>query len=275
MKKYLPAIIIILLIVSCFIITCATTKQNTEQEEDPYLKEALANGGAVYSGDSRGNQPLRRSPYGYEIWSSGGSRSNRLIWYGPAERGGAAFRAEWRFSGNFLGRLGYFWNEGRPYTAYDNVFCDFEFTRSPNGTAGNFSYIGIYGWSRNPLIEWYISEDWYGSGIMGPSNIGGGASKIGEIFVDDGVYFVYRAIRPFGSPSIDGPATFPQYFSIRQTRRQSGTISITEHFKEWEKLGMKLGSNMYEAKFLVEAGDGRGWFDASHLHFYRKKDSEL
>jgi hypothetical protein len=33
---------------------------------------------------------------------------------------------------------------------------------------------------------------------------------------------------------------------------------------------MKLGGNMYEAKFLVEAGGGTGWFDASYLKFYQK-----
>jgi len=57
---------------------------------------------------------------------------------------------------------------------------------------------------------------------------------------------------------------------VRQKRRQSGTISITEHFKEWEKIGMKLGTNMYEAKFLIEAGSGTGWFDASYISFYQK-----
>jgi len=170
-----------------------------------------------------------------------------------------------------LGRVGYFWNTGKPYTYYKNVFCDFEFTRSDNGTAGDYSYLGIYGWSRNPMIEWYIVEDWYGSGIIRPSNMGGGASKKGEFTVDGEVYFIYQATRPSGSGNIEGRnVSFQQYFSVRQSRRQSGTISITEHFKEWEKLGMKLGNNMYEAKFLVEAGGGKGWFDASRIYFYQK-----
>ncbi|MCL2759430.1 MAG: glycoside hydrolase family 11 protein [Treponema sp.] len=275
MKKYLFGISIMLLLVCFFFTTCNTTGRQTEAERVSELTAAVkAAGGDVFSGDSKGNQQLPETPYGYEIWSNGASTNNRLFWYGPYEKGGAAFRAEWRYSGNFLGRVGYYWNEGKPYTAYDNVFCDFEFTRSPNGTGGNFSYIGIYGWTRNPLIEWYISEDWFGGGIMGAHNIGGGARKVGEFTVDGSVYFIFRATRPTGSPSIDGPRSFDQFISIRQSRRQSGTISITEHFKEWEKLGMKLGTNMYEAKFLVEAGDGIGWFDASYLSFYMKKDGE-
>jgi len=168
-----------------------------------------------------------------------------------------------------LGRVGLFWNQGKTYTEYVDIFCDFTFTRSENGTAGSTSYIGIYGWSRNPTIEWYIVEDWFLSGVITPSRIGGGARKVGEFTIDREVYFIYHAIRPAGSGNIDeNNEPFQQFFSVRQTTRQTGIISITEHFKEWEKAGLILGTNMYEAKFLVEAGRGTGWFDASHILFY-------
>jgi endo-1,4-beta-xylanase len=229
-----------------------------------------SNGGMTFYGSSRGSKPLPDSPYGYETWSAGGD-NNSLTWYGPKKRGGAAFRAEWNNPDDFLGRIGYFWNERKPYAEYKNLFCKFNFTRSPDGTAGDYSYIGIYGWSKSPMIEWYIVEDWFGDGIIGPSTIGGNAVKKGEFTVDGAVYFIYQATRPPGSGNIDGSyVSFPQFFSIRQTRRQKGTISITEHFKEWERIGMALGTNMYEAKFLVEAGGGTGWFDASHISFFQK-----
>ena len=123
------------------------------------------------------------------------------------------------------------------------------------------------------MIEWYIVDDWFGAGIIGSANMGGGAVKKGEFTMDGATYFVYQATRPPGSGNIENSnSSFPQFFSIRQTRRQSGTISVTEHFKKWEALGMNLGSNMYECKFLVEAGGGTGWFDASHLSFYQKAD---
>ena len=221
----------------------------------------------TFTGNS-GNKPLPGSPYSYQVWSASGD-DNKLIWYGPDQGGGAAFRAEWNNANVFLGRVGYQWNEGKPYTEYKNVFCDFNFKRSANGTGGGTSYIGIYGWTRKPLIEWYIVEDWYGDGVIGPEAIGGKAAKMGEFTVDGATYFIYQATRVY-QPSIDGTATFPQYFSVRQTCRQYGTISITEHFKEWEKTGMKLGTNIYEAKFLVEAGSGTGWFDAAYISFYQK-----
>jgi endo-1,4-beta-xylanase len=256
-------------LVFCFFAAACTTKEGVNMQSSSQNERIP--GTRTYSGNSQGNRPLPGSPYGYEMWSAGGNR-NRLIWYGPEQRGGAAFRAEWNNPDDFLGRVGYFWNQGRPYAYYKNVYCDFNFTRSANGTAGNYSYIGIYGWSRNPMIEWYIVEDWFGNGIIGPSTMGGGASKKGEFTVDGAVYFIYQATRPAGSGNIEGSnRSFIQFFSIRQTRRQSGTISITEHFKEWERIGMRLGTNMYEAKFLVEAGGGMGWFDAEYISF-RQED---
>jgi len=260
----------ILPILVCLLTTCTPTKQVVE--EDPNYVPFSMEDAETYSGNSNGNKQLEGSPYGYEIWAAGGS-NNKLIWFGPNQGGGAAFRAEWTYPNDFLGRVGYFWNQGRPYTYYKNVYCDFSFRRSPNGSGGDYSYIGIYGWSKNPMIEYYIVEDWFGSGIIRPSTIGGGATKKGEFTVDGEVYFIYQATRPSGSGNIEGSRnSFPQYFSVRQTRRQSGTISITEHFKEWERIGMKLGTNMYEAKFLVEAGGGKGWIETSHLSFYQKDE---
>jgi len=223
-----------------------------------------------FNGNSGGNKQLPDSPYGYEMWSAGGN-DHKLTWYGTDKRGGAAFKAEWNEPDDFLGRIGYYWNRNKPYTEYKNLFCDFEFTRSENGTGGRYSYIGIYGWSKDPMIEWYIVDDWFGDGTIDPSVIGGDARKKGEFTADGSVYFIYYATRPAGSGNICGTKDpFPQFFSIRQNRRNSGKISITEHFKEWERIGLKLGNNMYESKFLVEAAGGTGWFDAALISFYQK-----
>jgi len=260
-----------LLLVSavCLMAGCKTSKQeksgNSVENKDSAYWE-------TFSGNSHGSRPLSGTPYSYEIWSQSGN-DNKLSWYGPDKRGGAAFRAEWNNANTFLGRVGLYWNQGRSYTYYKNIYCDFEFTRSANGTAGGTSYIGIYGWSKNPMIEWYIVDDWFGSGAIGPNRIGGSAAKMGEFTVDGAVYYIYQATRPAGSGNIEGSRNpFPQFFSVRQTTRQSGTISITEHFREWEKVGMKLGTNMYEAKFLIEAGGGTGWIDLEYLSFSQKDE---
>jgi len=239
--------IVILSIFALFVITTCEEKEVGE---------------ITFTKNSGGNQPLPGSPYGYEIWSEGGN-NNKLKWYGPKERGGAAFRAEWNNPNDFLGRVGYFWGNGGTYAQYGNLSANFTFTRSGTGTAGGYSYIGIYGWSRNPLIEYYIVEDWFGDGVLGTNTTGG--SIVSSYTLDGETYQVIKASR-VNKPSIDGTQTFTQYFSVRQTPRRSGTISITKHFDEWKKLNMPLG-NMYECKFLVEAGGGVGWLELSHLSF--------
>jgi len=270
MKNWKITGMILGLLICCFLASCNVSKSKETNKRDAELPDKKERSGIVFNGNSNGSKPLAGSPYSYEIWSESGN-DNRIIWYGPDTGGGAAFRAEWNNANTFLGRVGLFWDEGKPYTDYKNVFCDFEFTRSENGTAGNHSYVGIYGWSKNPMIEWYIVDDWYGYGIIQSRHIGGGATKKGEFFVDGATYFIYQAKRPAGSGNIeDSKEPFLQYFSIRQECRKKGTISVTEHFKEWEKTGLKLGANMYEAKFLVEAGGGTGWFDASYISFSQK-----
>ena len=62
-------------------------------------------------------------------------------------------------------------------------------------------------------------------------------------------------------PSITGDnATFVQFWSMRQTARQCGHISISEHFKAWANLGMTLGK-IEECRILVEVVGGAGNID--------------
>ena len=264
------AVIISLLTIGC-------TKDDEDEKEVPESPTSLdpnASGVKTYTSNGRGS--LSGSPYHYEMWTAGGS-GNKILWYGPNQGGGAAFRAEWNNPNDFLGRIGYYWGSGGPYTNYKNMYADFTYTRSGKSTAGNYSYIGIYGWGRNPsastdsekLIEYYIVEDWFGNQWQGDTSPVGtnttGGTQVGSYSLDGATYNVIKNVRN-NADSIDGKKTFTQFFSIRQTLRKSGTISITEHFKKWEALNMILG-NMYEAKFLVEAGGGTGWLDLSYLKF--------
>jgi len=58
-------------------------------------------------------------------------------------------------------------------------------------------------------------------------------------------------------PSIDGTATFQQYWSVRTSKRTSGTISVSEHFRQWERMGMQMGK-MYEVALTVEGYQSSG-----------------
>jgi len=269
MKKHLLTGIFILSLAFCLLMSWSCKEADDSSGDDS--KDGSKGKTYTYTKNSGGNKDLPGSPYGYEMWTNGGN-NNKLIWYGPDQKGGAAFRAEWNNPNDFLGRVGLFWGNGGKYASYGNLFCDYEYTRSGRSTAGGYSFIGIYGWSRNPLIEYYIVEDWFGNQMQsdtGPMGAGTTQGTVqGNFTVDGSNYIIYKSTRN-NAPSIDGNKTFTQYFSVRQSPRKSGTISITEHFKKWEELGLNLG-NMYECKFLVEAGGGTGWFDASYLTFRKE-----
>ena len=104
----------------------------------------------------------------------------------------------------------------------------------------------------NPLREFYILDDWGSEKPGGFSSDGTPRDEVGTLVADGETYDVWKKTR-VDKPAITGDSeTFDQYFSIRRTARQCGTISVSEHFKQWEELGLSLG-NFHEIKLLLES----------------------
>lgn len=162
--------------------------------------------------------------------------------YGDA----AQFSAKYNGVGDFLARVGLGWASNKTYTQLGTIAADFAETKT--GTGGSFSYIGIYGWSENPLHEYYIVDDWYGNRPVP-------GTKMGSFTVDGGTYDILTHTQVNQPAITGGNQTFVQFWSVRQTARQCGHISISQHFAEWATMGMQLG-NMEEARILVEIGNG-------------------
>jgi len=216
-------------------------------------KDQMGHEGSGKVDNGRDNQSatgkVGSSPYHYEIWYQGGNNSMTSYDNGT-------FTAKWSGTNDFLARVGFKYNEDKTYEELGPIDAYFNWKKS--GNAGGYNYIGIYGWTVDPLVEYYIVDDWFSE--PGPNLLG---QKKGEFTVDGATYEVYQNQRN-NAPSIKGNATFPQYFSKRKGARSCGHIDVTAHFKKWESLNMKMGK-MYEAKVLVEAGGGSGSFDVNYF----------
>jgi len=181
---------------------------------------------------------------GYELWADSGN--NSATFYSDG-----SFSCSFKQAKDYLCRAGLSFDSTKTHEQIGHMYADFKLVKQ-NIQNVDYSYVGIYGWTRNPLVEFYVVDNWLSQYRPGDWV---GNKKHGDFTIDGAKYTVYENTRH--GPSIDGDTQFKQFFSIRQEARDCGTIDITAHFQQWEKLGMKLGK-MHEAKVLGEAGSNGG-----------------
>ncbi|MCL2079984.1 MAG: glycoside hydrolase family 11 protein [Oscillospiraceae bacterium] len=182
----------------------------------------------------------------YELWSE--RRDPERDTYIMQLTGGGTFTCEW--SGlNILFRTGKRLGSTMPYADYGVI--SIEYAATHNITRGDVSYLTAYGWTQNPLVEWYVVEN---HGRYKPP---GGAGYRGDITIDGARYEVYTDTR-VDKPSIEGTRTFTQVFSVRAEGTTSGKITLSDHFKAWEGFGIDMSGNMYEVAMCIEGWNSAG-----------------
>lgn len=156
----------------------------------------------------------------YSFWNAGGGSVTMTLGTG------GNYNVVWSNCNNFTCGKG--WAKGS-----NAPVC---FSGTFNG--GSNGYLALYGWTTNPLIEYYIVEN---HGSWTPP----GGTSLGTLTSDSGTYKIYKMTRT-NAPSIIGNTTFNQYWSVRTTTRSSGTITVSNHFDAWASKGLTLGAFDYE-----------------------------
>jgi len=179
--------------------------------------------------------------------TSGGTGTNNGYYYsfytdnsGPVtytNDAGGAYSVTWDSPGDFVAGKG--WNPGSA------MAVEYSGTWSPvnNGNA----YLSVYGWTTNPLVEYYITD------AIGDYNPSTGATHMGSVESDGGTYNIYLSVRT-NEPSILGTSTFNQYWSIRTSNRIGGTVTTGNHFNAWKAAGLEMGTFNY----MILATEGYG-----------------
>lgn len=183
------------------------------------------------------NQAGATGDYYYMMWSDG--QGSACI----TPYSGNSYSTSWSDVGDFVAGVG--WNPGSDRTISYN---------SSLSSSGGTSMLSLYGWTTNPLVEYYIIEDHIGPldniGSLGYLDI-----NMGTVTSDGGTYTIIKR-QPI--KQLPGSSTLNQYLAIRNSPRSSGTITLSTFFNAWASHGMNLGTMNYQILATEAWGGGSG-----------------
>lgn len=174
--------------------------------------------------------------YFWSLYREGGSAN---ITFGS----GGNFAISYSNVNDVVGGKG--WNPGSARTIGYNV----------GALSGSYNFVGIYGWTTNPLIEYYVAE----KGSMT------GGTFVNNMSSDGHSYSFYKSQR-VNAPSIIGTATFWQYKDTwgGAPTGQNRSVNMANHINNWRSRGGQGFGNYNYMILALEAWGGRsGYINAT------------
>lgn len=145
---------------------------------------------------------------------------------------GGQYGYTWTNASNFVGGKGWQIGSTNKVVGYNAGYFS---------STGN-SVLALYGWSTNPLVEYYVVDSW--NGWRPP-----GGHVHGTVQSDGGTYDLYISQR-YNAPNVTGRnQNFTQYWSVRQTPRPQNSnnyITFRNHVNAWARKGWNLGNMNYQ-----------------------------
>jgi endo-1,4-beta-xylanase len=170
----------------------------------------------------------------YTIYTEGGTSD---MTFPSADRYPGNFQIDYSRVGDVVGGKG--WKPGSARTINYNVGI----------LTGDYNFIGVYGWTKNPLIEYYVSER---------GSIGGGSSV--NTIQCDGHTYSFRKNKRINKPNVTGVnGDFWQYIDNWGGQNLSGnrSVNMAPHIKNWKDNGGEGFGAYYYQVFGLEAFGGK------------------
>jgi len=166
----------------------------------------------------------------YTFWKDSGDASMTL-------GSGGRYSTKWNSStNNSFGGKGWQVGSNSRVISYSGNF---------GGSNSQNAFLSVYGWTKNPLIQYFIIES-YGS--YNPSSCSGG-TDYGSFQSDGATYNVRRCKRTGPVLDMEGAELYI-YYSVRNPKKGfgkiSGTVTFANHQKFWASKGLSLGSHHYQ-----------------------------
>jgi len=172
------------------------------------------------------NKRVDLNCFKYELWQDNQTGNTSMLL-----KGAGLVKCKWNNINYTNFRAGKHFDETKTYSQLGPISIDYGF----NYNSKYNPWRGVYGWTVDPLVEFFIVESCDQNNYF----INNLSKKTADINGEK--YYIYERNSIDNQPSVKGNMPFKEYWSIRADKRSRGIVPVSEHFKTWEKMGMKLG----------------------------------